>query len=97
MREHRALGAAGGAGGVEDRGEVVRLRDATVANVVGSVARAVDELAAVRVEREHVRVARAAWRSTPSIAGAAHDHARLRVGEEERELAAAGSAVLSGR
>ncbi len=84
VRQHRALGAPGRSRRVEDRREIVGPGH-RVAEVRGLVARPVDELAAVGVQREHRRVA-GERRDHAEALGPADDHPRRRIGEEVREL-----------
>ena len=87
VRQHRALRAAGGARGVEDRGEIVRLRrHGGERRAAGRCARASRRSSSVRTVAPPASRAIAPRRSRP-----ADDHARLGVGEEIARARPSGS------
>ncbi len=84
MGKHRAFRPPGRPGGVEDRGELVRSRRHRLEGR-GLAPRAVADLAAVRVEGQHRRLAREHCDRAQEFRPA-NDDARLGVGEEIGQL-----------
>jgi hypothetical protein len=96
VREHRALGAAGGAGGVEQRGEVVRSAIGDDAGIRLRIAEIAEIAAASRIERPQPCAVRVGDRGERiRFRRVAQQQPRLRVGDGRNTAPAATVAPYS--